>query len=86
MDPSNDLLRKAMGMIASLFTSIPDGPKLFYASFKATIESNLKSYEEKSMFYDSTIQMNVDGLYNYKHPLSFAAKQQVMKSITFMKQ
>ena len=74
MDPVNASLREAMGLITSLFIRIPEGPIHAYASFKNEWNEKLKSYESKYMFYDSAVQLNVDGSINTSHPFSFATQ------------
>ena len=78
-DPNNLSLRQAMGLITSMFISMPECPKSLYTSFKAGIDSKLKSSQEKAMFHESAVEMNVDGSY-LQHKLL------EMKFITLVKQ
>ena len=74
MDPLNNTLREAMGLITSLFITIPDAPKLAYVSFKSQVKERFDSIIEKHIFYDTAVQLNVDGSLNSVHPLTFATQ------------
>mmetsp|Transcript_21410 Transcript_21410/g.29994 ORF Transcript_21410/g.29994 Transcript_21410/m.29994 type:complete len:173 (+) Transcript_21410:38-556(+) len=66
-------LRAGMSYLVSFFTKVKSAPRA-YAAFKATIEKDIKLHEQRLMFYQEAVELNVDGSTNFIHPLCMTAK------------
>jgi hypothetical protein len=66
-------ITQALGYVATYFTNIEDNDN-YYAAFKATVKGKLKTHIDKQMHYNEAVELNVDGSYNNRHPLTFATE------------
>lgn len=71
--PASSSLTSALSFLASFFTEVR-GPVHHYVALKTSLQEKIVTYEEKLMNYERLVELNVDGTFNYEHPLSFVAK------------
>jgi hypothetical protein len=45
-----------------------------YAKFKKNLKANYVTYQSKQVFYDESVNLNVDGTLNFMHPMALATK------------
>lgn len=74
-DPAQESgpLRQALSFVASFFTEVK-GPGNLYVAMKAQLNEALSTHLEKEMAYEKLVELNVDGSFNFKHPLSFVTQ------------
>lgn len=67
-------LLNALGIITAYFTTINTIPVHSYATFRQGITQKFHTHHVRSMFYQETVELDVDGSTNVTHPLAFATQ------------
>jgi hypothetical protein len=71
--PPANPITAALTYLTTFFVAFPD-PVNYYVALKAQLNDRILTYQDRLMNYERMVELNVDGTFNYEHPLAFVTK------------